>query len=74
MIQKPSHASLQISVPQVIPTLTSNNTDWCHLLAKWCLTLCDPVDYIAHQAPLSMGFPKQEYWNGVPFAKIKSFS
>ena len=22
---------------------------------------------IAHQAPLSMGFPKQEYWNGLPF-------
>ena len=23
---------------------------------------------IAHQAPLSMGFPRQEYWSGVPFA------
>ena len=22
---------------------------------------------IAHQAPLSMGFPRQEYWNGWPF-------
>ena len=22
---------------------------------------------VAHQAPLSMGFPKQEYWNGFPF-------
>ena len=22
---------------------------------------------IAHQAPLSMGFPKQEYWSGLPF-------
>ena len=21
----------------------------------------------AHQAPLSMGFSKQEYWNGLPF-------
>ena len=21
----------------------------------------------AHQAPLSMGFPTQEYWSGVPF-------
>ena len=21
----------------------------------------------AHQAPLSMGFPRQEYWSGVPF-------
>ena len=22
---------------------------------------------VAHQAPLSIGFPKQEYWNGLPF-------
>ena len=22
----------------------------------------------AHQAPLSMGFPRQEYWNGLPFS------
>jgi len=22
---------------------------------------------VAHQAPLSMGFPKQEYWSGLPF-------
>ena len=22
---------------------------------------------VAHQAPLSMGFPKQEYWTGLPF-------
>ena len=28
--------------------------------------LCDPMDY-SPQAPLSMGFPRQEYWNGLPF-------
>ena len=22
---------------------------------------------VAHPAPLSMGFPKQEYWSGLPF-------
>ena len=22
---------------------------------------------VAHQAPLSTGFPRQEYWNGLPF-------
>ena len=27
-----------------------------------CLTLCDSMDCIARQAPLSMGFPRQEYW------------
>ena len=25
------------------------------------------TDYIAHQAPLSMGFSRQEYWSGLPF-------
>ena len=22
---------------------------------------------VDHQVPLSMGFPRQEYWNGLPF-------
>ena len=30
------------------------------------LTLCDPMD-TAHQAPLSLGFSRQEYWTGLPF-------
>ena len=30
-----------------------------------CLTLCDPMD-VAHQAPLSMGFARQEYRSGLP--------
>ena len=31
-----------------------------------CPTLCDPID-AAHQAPLSMGFSRQEHWSGLPF-------
>ena len=27
-------------------------------------TLCDPT--VAHQAPLSIGFSRQEYWSGLP--------
>ena len=30
-----------------------------------CLTLCNPID--CSQAPLSMGFSRQEYWSGLPF-------
>ena len=30
-------------------------------------TLCDPMDYIAPQAPLSMEFSRQEYWSRLPF-------
>ena len=33
---------------------------------QWCLTLCDPMDCVAHKAPLSMGFSRQEYWSGLP--------
>ena len=29
--------------------------------------LCDPLDYIAHQASLSMAFFRQEYWSGLSF-------
>ena len=36
------------------------------LVTQLCLTLCDPMDYIAHQVPLSMSFSKQEYWSGFP--------
>ena len=34
-------------------------------VAQSCPTLCDPV--VAHQAPPSMGFSRQEYWSGLPF-------
>ena len=27
----------------------------------------DPVDLVARQAPLSMGFSRQEHWSGLPF-------
>ena len=27
---------------------------------------CDPMD-VAHQAPLSVGFSREEYWSGLPF-------
>ena len=28
------------------------------------------MDCIAHQAPLSTGFPRQECWNGLPFPSL----
>ena len=36
------------------------------LVAQSCLTLCDPSGLLARQAPLSMGFSRQEYWSGLP--------
>ena len=32
-----------------------------------CPTLYDPMDCIALQAPLFMGFSRQEYWSRLPF-------
>ena len=29
---------------------------------------------VARQAPLSMGFPRQEYWSGLPFPSPKESS
>ena len=36
------------------------------ILSHLCMTLRDPMDYIAHQVPLSMGFSRQEYWSWFP--------
>ena len=36
-----------------------------------CLTLYDPMT-IAHQSPLSMGFPRQEYWSGLHVVVVSS--
>ena len=36
------------------------------LVAKSCPNLATPWTS-AHQAPLSMGFSRQEYWSGLPF-------
>ena len=37
----------------------------CAKVPQSCLTLCDPWT-VALQAPLSMGFSRQEYWSGLP--------
>ena len=36
------------------------------LVAKSCPTLATQWT-LAHQASLSLGFPRQEYWSGLPF-------
>ena len=36
-------------------------------VAESCQTLCDPMD-CTFLAPPSMGFSRQEYWSGLPFA------
>ena len=38
------------------------------LAAQLYPTLCDLMGYVAHQAPLSLEFSRQEYWSGLPFS------
>ena len=45
---------------------TTKLTICCCLVTKSCLILCD-LWTIAFQAPLSLGFPRQDYWSGLPF-------
>ena len=52
----------------------TNNRHCCLLLLLLLLLsrfsrvrLCVTPQTAAHQAPLSLGFPRQEYWSGLPF-------
>ena len=41
---------------------------WWRMYMLVCSVLSDSLQlYRAHQAPLSMGFSRQEYWSGLPF-------
>ena len=62
---------LMIWITMEMWSLTWSQTPWrvksgllwkqCVLLLQSCPPLCDPMD---HQAPLYMGFSRQEYWSG----------
>ena len=39
---------------------------WYVLRCSSCVRLCATLWTVAHQAPLSMGFSRQEYWSGLP--------
>ena len=41
--------------------------------AQSCPTLCNPLDCVDCQTPLSMRFPRQEYWSGLPFPSPGDF-
>ena len=50
--------------PRYIHTYT--HTSISSLVTKLCLTLVTPLT-VSHQTPLSMRFPRQKYWSGLPF-------
>ena len=64
-------------LPQVNVTVAAGGTRQVHgylnlagLVAQSCLALCNPMD-CGLPAPLSMGFPRQEYWRGLPFPPLQ---
>ena len=40
----------------------------CCWVTESCLTLSVRMDFVAWRASLSMGFPRQEHWSGLPFS------
>ena len=59
----------------IVCTLQDNKNGTSPL---WCVLSCSVVSNslgapwtVAHQVPLSMGFPRKEYWSGLPFPSIQ---
>ena len=42
----------------------------CVLSRFSCILFCATLWTVARQAPLSLGFSRQEYWSGVPFLSL----
>ena len=38
-----------------------------------CVQLFVTPQTVAHQAPLFLGFPRQEYWSGLPFPSLGDY-
>ena len=63
-------SSFSISFKRLTQTILihSNNVlSWHSIFIHWYLHLFIQQTLLAHQAPLSMGFSRQEYWSVLPF-------
>ena len=58
--------SLSLLLPSVDCTVFNSQGFSKHLLLCLASKLCQTPLTVARQAPLSMGFPRQEYWSGLP--------
>ena len=71
-----------VSLPFLNPACSSGSSRFtsCWSLTWWilsitlllvshfsCVRLCATPEMAAHQAPLSLGFSRQEHWSGLPF-------
>ena len=60
------HTVIVATFTKQVHFLENWNYIFCCTHPQSCLTLVTPCT-AAHQAPLSMGFSRQEYWSGLPF-------
>ena len=51
--------------------LISGSVHACMLSHFSCVQLCATLWTVAQQAPLSIGFSRQEYWSGLPFPSLE---
>ena len=71
------YSSVGIKLPSLAPPPCQMEEFSCPSIIKPGLSLCAQLLScvrhfatpwtVSHQAPLSLGFPRQEYWNGLPF-------
>ena len=60
------------SAPQIIASKIEDKETLLLLLCHFSrVRLCATPQMAAHQAALSLGFSRQEYWSGLPFPSPK---
>ena len=65
----------QLAPEACFPALQPHGTEHAAAAVPWLsrIRLFVTPWTVANQAPLSMGFPRQEYWGGVPFPSPGNF-
>ena len=62
------YSGLENSVNSIVRGITKSRTWLLLLLSRFrCVQLSATPQTAAHQAPLSLGFSRQEHWSGLPF-------
>ena len=64
---------LDVSAPTLEEPCNQEKCAWMHSQSLSCVQFCATPWTAALQAPLSMGFSKQEYWSGLPFPPLGIF-
>ena len=59
-------AALELSTDMLLDMWLAFSWAAFHCLSKFHLAVFETPWTVAHQAPLSMGFSRQEYWSGLP--------